>query len=284
MNRILLAISTLFLLISCTSDTVRSRTTANLSVLGLQTTNIPCCFRFTVLAIDRPPAGGPSRMAAFRTMSQISTFWGPTTSRLGRSKFCDARRIRNGSQAAVYSTVHSTKGSKALISQGGQLRGPFKLGVKYVLLDFKQGNATDLDLKSDLARFGRDSGQIYLVDGDGTLVFVTLSLEEAKDSGAYRNSGLVPEIWVRTSEWGLREGRRLGALSVHTEWRSDLLGAVNPGLHGFFHRWPSRRGKPRNSRCPATRTLSMVSFYLQIERVWNSESRSMGNGNTNRLT
>ena len=94
-------------------------------------------------------------------------------------------------------SVHSTKGSKALISQGGQMRGPFKLGVKYVLLDFKQDNATDLDLKSDLAKFGRDSGQIYLVDGDGTLVFVTLSLEEAKDSGAYRNNGLVPEIWVR---------------------------------------------------------------------------------------
>jgi hypothetical protein len=95
-------------------------------------------------------------------------------------------------------TVHSTKGSRALISEGGQLRGPFKLAVKYLLLDFKQGNATDLDLKSDLAKFGRDSGQIYLVDGDGTLVFVTLSLEEAKDSAAYRNSGLIPEIWVRT--------------------------------------------------------------------------------------
>jgi hypothetical protein len=49
-----------------------------------------------------------------------------------------------------------------------------------------------------LARLGRDTGQIYLVDPDGTLVLVTLSLEEAKDSGAYRNRALVPEIWVRT--------------------------------------------------------------------------------------
>ena len=96
-------------------------------------------------------------------------------------------------------TIHSANGPKALISQGGQLRGPFKLGVKYVLLDFKLGEATDVDLKSDLSERGRDSGQIYLVDGDGTLVFVTLSLEEAKDSGAHRNSRLVPEIWVRTS-------------------------------------------------------------------------------------
>jgi hypothetical protein len=95
-------------------------------------------------------------------------------------------------------TIHSTKESKALISQGGQLRGPFKLGVKYILLDFTLGDATNVDLKSDLAERGRDSGQIYLVDGNGTLVFVTLSLEEAKDSGAYRNGRLVPEIWVRT--------------------------------------------------------------------------------------
>jgi hypothetical protein len=56
----------------------------------------------------------------------------------------------------------------------------------------------DVDLKSDLRQRWPDTGQIYLVDGDGTLVFVTLSLEEAKDSGAYRNSRLVPEIWVRT--------------------------------------------------------------------------------------
>ena len=95
-------------------------------------------------------------------------------------------------------TIHSANGTKALISQGGQLRGPFKLGVKFVLLDFKLGDATDVDLKSDLAQRGRDTGQIYLVDGEGTLVFVTLSLEEAKDPGAYRNSRLVPEIWVRT--------------------------------------------------------------------------------------
>jgi hypothetical protein len=94
--------------------------------------------------------------------------------------------------------IHSVKGSKALISRGGQLRGPFKLGIKYVLLDFESGTVVDLDLKSELTLRGRDSGFIYLVDSDGTLVFVTLSLHEAKDPGSYRNSALVPEIWVRT--------------------------------------------------------------------------------------
>jgi len=96
-------------------------------------------------------------------------------------------------------TVHSMSGSKALISQGGQWRGTFTLGVRYVLVDLKSGKCVDLDLKGDLAKHGRDCGQIYLVDTNGTLVFVTLSLAEAKDSGAIRNSGLVPEIWVRSS-------------------------------------------------------------------------------------
>ena len=53
-------------------------------------------------------------------------------------------------------------------------------------------------MKADLARQGRDTGQIYLVDPDGALGFVTPALEEAKDAGAYRTRALVPEIWVRT--------------------------------------------------------------------------------------
>ena len=48
-------------------------------------------------------------------------------------------------------TIHSMNGTKALISQGGQLRGPFAHGVKYVLLDFMLRDSSDLDLKSDLA-------------------------------------------------------------------------------------------------------------------------------------
>jgi len=94
--------------------------------------------------------------------------------------------------------IHSMKGSKALVSQGGQLLGPFRLGIKHLLLDFKADKTEVLDLKSEMAARGRDLGYIYLVDTDGTLVFVTLSLKEAKDPSAYRNSALVPEVWVRT--------------------------------------------------------------------------------------
>ncbi len=93
--------------------------------------------------------------------------------------------------------VHSLKGNKALISQGGQLRGPFALGVGYLLLDLKLGTLSDLDLKADLAKHGRDTGQIYLADTQGTLVFITQSLAEA--SAAKRDREPTPEIWVRTA-------------------------------------------------------------------------------------
>lgn len=95
-------------------------------------------------------------------------------------------------------TVHSMNGPRALVSQGGQLRGPFALGVRFQLVDLDRGSIEDLDLKADLARHDRDTGQIYLADPDGTLVFITLSLAEAAASGPPRSPEPVPEIWVRT--------------------------------------------------------------------------------------
>lgn len=94
--------------------------------------------------------------------------------------------------------IIATQGSKALVSQSGQLRGPFAHGVKHLLIDFVTFDLEAIDLKGDLAERQRDTGYLYLVDNDGTLVFVTLSLEEAKDASAYRKGGLIPEIWVRT--------------------------------------------------------------------------------------
>jgi len=96
-------------------------------------------------------------------------------------------------------TIHAVNGAKALIAQGGQLRGPFKLGLNYLLLDLARGDATPLDLKGDLARLGRDSGLIYLVDPDGTLLFITLPLAVAKDARAYRKNNEDQEIWLRTA-------------------------------------------------------------------------------------
>lgn len=94
--------------------------------------------------------------------------------------------------------IIAIQGSKALVSQGGQLLGPFAHGVKHLLIDFVTADFEVLDLKGDLAARQRDIGYLYLVDSDGTLVFVTLSLEEAKDASAFRKGKLIPEIWVRT--------------------------------------------------------------------------------------
>jgi hypothetical protein len=96
-------------------------------------------------------------------------------------------------------TIHAVNGTKALIAQGGQLRGPFKQGLNYLLLDLAREDATPLDLKGDLARLGRDSGVIYLVDPDGTLLFITLPLAVAKDARAYRKNNEDQELWLRTA-------------------------------------------------------------------------------------
>jgi len=96
-------------------------------------------------------------------------------------------------------TIQAVKGAKALLAQGGQLRGSFKLGLRYLLLDVGQRSATSLDLKGDLAKLGRDCGEIYLVDPDGTLLFVTLPLSAADDSRSQRKNNDASEIWVRTA-------------------------------------------------------------------------------------
>ena len=96
-------------------------------------------------------------------------------------------------------TIHAVKGTKALLAQGGQLRGDFKLGLKYLLLDVAGGGSIHLDLKGDLARFGRDCGEIYLVDRDGTLLFVTQPLSADGDSRPRRKDIDASEIWVRTA-------------------------------------------------------------------------------------
>ncbi|HTL17918.1 MAG TPA: hypothetical protein VL793_11820 [Patescibacteria group bacterium] len=94
-------------------------------------------------------------------------------------------------------TIHAINGTKALLVQGGQLRGTFKLDTKYVLVDIQSGKCAELDLRSDLGKHGREPGEIYLVDSTGTLVFVTRALQQPKIGSAVDRSVEVPEIWVR---------------------------------------------------------------------------------------
>ena len=101
--------------------------------------------------------------------------------------------------SGLYTIQAVKEGTTVLLAQGGQLRGSFKLGLKYLLLDVIQRSATSLDLKGDLARLGRDCGEIYLVDPDGTLLFVTQLLPVAGDSRSWRKNIDDSEIWVRTA-------------------------------------------------------------------------------------
>ncbi len=115
-------------------------------------------------------------------------------------KFQILRREKNtdwqhGSGKCV---VIAANDGKALISQGGQLHGSLGYGLKFWLVDLTAPRVDELNLVAQLAKRGRDSGQIHLVDGDGTLVFVTVSLTQAKQASAYRDNSIIPEVWVRT--------------------------------------------------------------------------------------
>ncbi|MRR53911.1 MAG: hypothetical protein EG822_05275 [Deltaproteobacteria bacterium] len=120
---------------------------------------------------------------------------------LARKKVTILRRENNRDWQAGSGrfTIHAVNGTKALLAQGGQLRGAFKLGLRYLLLDLAERSAASLDLKGDLARRGRDCGEIYLAAPDGTLLFVTQPLSTDGDSRSRGNNVDESEIWVRTA-------------------------------------------------------------------------------------
>ncbi len=94
--------------------------------------------------------------------------------------------------------IQATNGDFALVAQGGQVRGPFAHDLKHILVDSTHRTLTDLDIGTELARYGRATGAIYLAASDGTLVFITPSLQQARTANVRHESGFVPEIWVRT--------------------------------------------------------------------------------------
>lgn len=47
-------------------------------------------------------------------------------------------------------TIQSTNGNYALIAQGGQLRGPFAMGTKHLLVEFKRGKIVELNWTESL--------------------------------------------------------------------------------------------------------------------------------------
>lgn len=92
-------------------------------------------------------------------------------------------------------SLQGIKATKALLIQGGQLRSGLQFHRRFVLLDLGSGQCDELELESDLAKYHCSPGQIYLVDGTGSLLFITSVAERTGTSGAGQN----PELWVRNS-------------------------------------------------------------------------------------
>ncbi|MFC1735339.1 hypothetical protein ACFL1X_04430 [Candidatus Hydrogenedentota bacterium] len=94
--------------------------------------------------------------------------------------------------------IVSVEGQMALISQAGQLRGPFAHDIERFLVDVDSEEKIVFDLETDLAEHDRAGGQMYLVDAEGTLLLISPSIQEAEENSNWnRDDSIVPEIWVR---------------------------------------------------------------------------------------
>jgi hypothetical protein len=97
--------------------------------------------------------------------------------------------------------IIAAKGSMALLSQGGQIRGRSTYGIRRWLCNAESGDIREIDLTGEFERRNRDVGEIYLVDDKGTLVFVNNRLDDAREGRRNpRADDARPEIWVRTAE------------------------------------------------------------------------------------
>lgn len=97
--------------------------------------------------------------------------------------------------------VTAVMGSTALVSQSGQRRADLGFETQRYLLNTNNGELRPLRLRERLAPHDRSPGYIYLVRGDGTLVMVGPSVDEAKRGVHWqRDRSIEPEIWVRTRD------------------------------------------------------------------------------------
>jgi hypothetical protein len=133
--------------------------------------------------------------------------------RSGKSRTLYRQRNTRWQPGSGGFTIQAVNGNKALIGHGGQSRGTFASAIYYLLVDIPSGKCLDLDLKAELAKKGREPGVIYLVDENGTLVFVTAPLQPPEVRTASRDTAPIPEIWVRTPNGQLLKA----AVSAHYE-------------------------------------------------------------------
>jgi hypothetical protein len=88
--------------------------------------------------------------------------------------------------------VHSFLGGVAVVSESGQRRDTYLTEVRYHVLETASGRVAELPLKKELQAKGRGVGYFYLLDGAGTLLFVT------PPAGAAKVETPTNEMWLRT--------------------------------------------------------------------------------------
>lgn len=153
-----------------------------------------------------------------------------------------------------YTIVAAVDGA-VLLSQGGQLRGPFAMELRWWLADLDSGEMLRLQLAGELAERGRSTGEVRLIDGNGTLLLTCPPLgaeADRKRDGAAAG----PELWLR---------RRSGEYVLVT--RRGQVEAVEPSRIVIFVPDP-RQLYEFDVASGATRTLARYTPppYEQVTR------------------
>lgn len=92
-------------------------------------------------------------------------------------------------------SIQRTRGTMALVTQGGQLRRDLAKNVyEDWLVDAVSGAAKPVPWRADLAARGLAMTELYLLDARGTLLFVT----KPAAPGPGRGGDADPQLWVRT--------------------------------------------------------------------------------------
>jgi len=103
-------------------------------------------------------------------------------------------------------TILDAMGTRVLVARSGQARKGGRLLVRHLLIDTATGRIQTVDSAEALARRDRAPGIIRLVDTDGTLLFESPLLADARDDPAWsRNPAVIPELWARTPDGRYRK-------------------------------------------------------------------------------
>jgi hypothetical protein len=87
--------------------------------------------------------------------------------------------------------VSHANGRKAVITQSGQGRNDYLTRTRLFMLDISTSVLTPLMLKEDFENMGRDVGYFYMLDEDGTLLFIN------RPTGSSSKEKAEEELWLR---------------------------------------------------------------------------------------